>query len=168
MLLTSLVKIAHPSQCGGYILRAVTGCPGILALQVRSSSASCRIPKGARSSSAHREPTRHETISEGRPVRADDESLRCGPQKIEWVAGHKGQNGVGRCIYQFCLIGFDHSGGVHSIAVSSVDRRQGDFIICAHVARRPEKSTPGTRDRDIPLPARRAVPAMYPTALCRA
>jgi hypothetical protein len=54
------------------------------------------------------------------PVRADDKSLRCRTHKIERITGHQGENCVVRMIQHCNVLGLDHLGKVHTIAIGSV------------------------------------------------
>jgi hypothetical protein len=56
---------------------------------------------------------------------------------------------------QHCdVLGLDHFGKVHAIAIGPVSRRQGDFIILMDIAQPSEKRVSVSYDRDVPLLAR--------------
>ena len=68
------------------------------------------------------------------PVRADDKSFGSGADKIERVTGYQGEDVVNGIVQHRSVLGLDHLGRVHAIAVGSVQRRQANFIVLVNIA----------------------------------
>ena len=73
---------------------------------------------------------------------ADYKSLRGGAHKGEGITGHQGQNGVGRAVQDFDVLGGYHLDKIHAIAKGSIQSFQGDFIILMDIAQGPEECVP--------------------------
>ena len=67
-------------------------------------------------------------------MRTDDKSLVGGADKIERVTGHQGKDVVNGIVQHLSVLGLDHLGRVHAIAVGSVQCRQGDFIVFVNIS----------------------------------
>ena len=68
-------------------------------------------------------------LSSGNHVGSDDKPLGCMSHKIEWVAGHEGQNIVAGIVEHVGVVGRYNPGRIHLVSVGRSQRRQSDFIV---------------------------------------
>ena len=87
----------------------------------------------------------------GNLVRADNESLWSGANKIEWITGYQGQDCVIGIVEHLRVLRRDHLGGIHKVVIGAIQRRQRDFVVMVDIAERPEKCIPMPRDPGVPM-----------------